>query len=144
MNLVTSAVTGISMIGVLYGSIVLSREIAKKKDKEAAISVALSQNEWELVFDSHSNPPRSKIMRFSTDGGILEGANMNESRWRVENGKLEFLNSNSIVFSRFSYDEKNQVFQNTNEEELLSLRDQYMKLRGNEGFGKVDGRPVLA
>jgi hypothetical protein len=69
---------------------------------------------------------RSKKMVFRQGGLIVEGNNKNEHSWRVVDNKLELLNLDGKVFSRFYYDKKDNIFKHTNEEDTLSIRGQYI------------------
>ncbi len=69
---------------------------------------------------------KTKIMRFGKDGKILEGQNDNESSWRIRNNFLEFLNSKYEVHSRFYYSPSDGRFYHTNDQDTLSIRNQYM------------------
>ena len=70
-------------------------------------------------------------MRFEEGGIISEGNNNNEYSWRVNNGLLELLNSETKVHSRFSYDPENNRFSHTNDPDTgstqkHSIKNQYM------------------
>jgi hypothetical protein len=69
-------------------------------------------------------------MRFSADGSIMEGANQNEASWRTRGGRLELLDSNGRVHSRFTYDGSSR-FSHTNDPDTGSItkhgiRDQFL------------------
>jgi len=69
---------------------------------------------------------KTKIVRFGTGGTILEGQNKNEASWRIRNELLEFLNSEGRVYSRFDYNQPDDRFENTNDTDTLSIRDQFI------------------
>jgi len=73
------------------------------------------------------NPPsRSKRMRFEHQGRIVEGNNRNEHSWRVVRGKLELLQLDGEVHSRFAFDHNAEIFKHTNDPDTHSIRDQFM------------------
>ncbi|MGA2532106.1 MAG: hypothetical protein ABSG19_03620 [Candidatus Aminicenantales bacterium] len=91
----------------------------------------LTSSRWILFY----NPPHGKkVMTFLSDGLVGEGQNRNESSWRVVGDKLEFLNSDGRVFSRFSLDSSQARWTHTNDPDTLSIRGQYIVLAtsGNE------------
>ena len=71
-------------------------------------------------------PNRSKRMRFEPDGRIVEGNNRNEHAWRVVDDKLELLQLDGQVHSRFIFDTESQTFTHTNDSDTLSIRDQFI------------------
>lgn len=87
---------------------------------------------WRLFF----NPKvpglhKSKIMRFGANGEITQGANQNEASWRIQQDRLELLDSASQVHSRFTYDRSKRRFSHTNDPDTGSItkhgiRDQYL------------------
>lgn len=78
---------------------------------------------FRLVF----NPPKySKRIVFAPNGMIVEGNNQNEHSWRLAAGKLELLQLNGLVHSRFSYYPTEGMFRHTNDTDTLSLRNQYI------------------
>jgi hypothetical protein len=104
----------------------LTERITRTKStipNEEIRSILLSRN-WRLYFNPATGG--SKRMQFAENGGILTGRNNNESNWRIHNGFLEILNSESRVFSRFYYSQKDERFYHTNDEDTLSIRDQYI------------------
>jgi hypothetical protein len=76
----------------------------------------------------HHNPDkgRSKIMLFGPDGKILEGNNRNESSWRISDGRLELVQADGKVHSRFAFHPGSNVFTHTNDSDTLSVRGQYL------------------
>ena len=66
-------------------------------------------------------------MSFGPNGQILEGNNKNEHSWRVRQGKLELLQLDKRVHSRFAFDAARLTFQHTNDPDTLSLRNQYLE-----------------
>ena len=85
-------------------------------------SILLSQA-FRLFF----NPPKlSKRMVFSSDGTISEGNNKNEHRWRIVGDKLELVQLDGKIHSRFYYDPSDSTFKNTNDSDTLSIRGQFI------------------
>lgn len=71
-------------------------------------------------------PNRSKRIRFEPEGRIVEGNNRNEHSWRIVGGKLELLQLDGRVHSRFVFDADSQTFKHTNDSDTLSIRDQFI------------------
>ncbi|MBZ9820621.1 TIR domain-containing protein [Mesorhizobium sp. CA4] len=69
-------------------------------------------------------PNRSKRIRFHEDGTIVEGNNKNEHAWRIVGNRLELVQLDGRVHSRFEYDPQNKMFRHTNDADTLSLRGQ--------------------
>ncbi len=79
------------------------------------------------VFRLFFNPPnRSKPITFEADGCVGEGRNKNEHSWRIQNNKLELIQEDGEVHSRFAYDPRTATFFHTNETDTLSLLNQYI------------------
>jgi hypothetical protein len=94
--------------------------------KNLSLAKLLSAEPWVLVFNPQA-PGGWKKISFEPDGTIGEGRNDNESRWRIQEGFLELLNSSGQIFSRFSYDKLEKIFNHTNDPDTLSLRNQVLK-----------------
>ena len=77
---------------------------------------------WLLYF---SPPSKFKRIVFYLNGQIGEGRNNNENAWRIVNDKLELLQSDGQVFSRFQFDIKQSRWTHTNDSDTKS-RDQYI------------------
>ncbi len=90
------------------------------------ISDAVRQRPYRLQFNPKKGRDGSKIIMFGPNGKILEGSNHNESSWRAHNGRLELLNSDGKVFSRFKFDLSTKLFLHTNESDTLSIKGQYL------------------
>lgn len=91
----------------------------------------LQAGQWRLFFNPKAGAGRSKIMRFGADGSIVIGANQNEASWRMRSGRLELLDSNGGVHSRFNYDATSRRFSHTNDPDTGSItkhgiRDQFL------------------
>lgn len=88
----------------------------------------LSQILRASPFRLFHNPERgaSKIMMFGPSERILEGANNNEHTWQLVNGKLELVQADGKVHSRFDYHPTSKVFTHTNDSDTLSKRGQFL------------------
>jgi hypothetical protein len=80
---------------------------------------------WVLVFRP---PDQFKPISFLSDGKVGDGQNQNEHTWRIRNGKLELLQEDGHVHSRFKFDKKTMRFTHTNELDTLSVRSQIIRL----------------
>jgi hypothetical protein len=79
------------------------------------------------AFRLYFNPPKlSKRMVFSPDGIISEGNNKNEHRWRIVGDKLELVQLDGKIHSRFYYDTSDSTFKHTNDSDTLSIRGQFI------------------
>lgn len=98
--------------------------VAVLEEKAAStIEAVLVAEPFRLFF----NPPsRSKRMRFEPNGRIVEGNNRNEHSWRVVANKLELLQLDGAIHSRFTFDRKAKIFKHTNDSDTKSIRDQFM------------------
>ena len=99
--------------------------------REEAIFSVLTRRAWVLVYNPtafHDSDRSSghKMMKFSENGEITTGKNLNESSWRTRSGFLEFLNHENSVYNRFSFDRKERRFESTNDDDTLAIRGQYM------------------
>lgn len=79
---------------------------------------------FRLFFNPRTK--RSKRMVFKPQGLIVEGNNKNEHSWRVSNGKLELIQLDGRVHSRFTYNKERGIFEHTNDPDTLSIWDQFM------------------
>ncbi|SDA56957.1 hypothetical protein SAMN03159475_1902 [Pseudomonas sp. NFPP33] len=103
---------------------VVAPQSATASDSE--ISEAIRRRPYRLQFNPKRGINGSKIMMFGPDGKILEGSNDNEFSWRTFNGRLEFLNKEGKVFSRFNFDPTSNLFLHTNDPDTLSIKGQYL------------------
>ncbi|HWA13643.1 MAG TPA: hypothetical protein VHA15_11160 [Burkholderiales bacterium] len=86
-------------------------------------SELLTTYRWVLVF----NPPhRLKPITFMPDGTVGEGRNNNEYMWRVSGDKLELVQADGRVHSRFAFNQRTTSFLHTNDADTLSIRGQYI------------------
>lgn len=89
-----------------------------------AIEAILQSGKFILVHNP--NKDSSKVMKFGKNGVIEEGGNKLENTWRVSDGVLEFVQEDGKVHSRFWYKSNSKMFINTDEDDTLSARGQYM------------------
>lgn len=115
------------------------QEFEKLNDELLKVkSSKLSESETEIVSDEvitkvirstpyrlYHNPrvgrTRSKTMLFGPEGSIIEGGNNSENSWKVSKGKLELLQSDGKVHTRFSYHPKTEVFTDTDDSDTESV-----------------------
>jgi hypothetical protein len=91
---------------------------------EATITSAILSTEYKFVFNPLNN--RSKTLSFLRDGSIGQGRNNNEASWRVTNGKLEILNSEGELYSRFALQPDGLSLQHTNDLDTQSIKGQFL------------------
>ena len=91
---------------------------------EEAIRSAIDSTTYKFVYNPATE--HSKTLTFLPNGNIGRGQNNNENRWRVANGRLEILDSQGTVYSRFTLLDDGISFHHTNEPDTRSLRGQYM------------------
>ncbi len=102
-------------------------EKIRKKDND--ISLKLTSQEWNLLFNPASNRvDNNKNVKFLENGNIQQigeskGQN-NETTWRIRDGLLEILNKDGKIFSRFRYNSDKDIFEHTNDDDTLSIRHQ--------------------
>ena len=63
-------------------------------------------------------------MTFLQDGTIGEGRHPNENTWRINDGRLELVESSGDVHSRFVFDKDHAKFTHTGEPDLKSVTGQ--------------------
>lgn len=68
----------------------------------------------------------NKRITFNADGTIGEGANSNESTWKVNFGRLKLFNGEGKLYSEFRWDQKEGKLLHTNDPKLPSVMGQYM------------------
>lgn len=93
---------------------------------QAEVMNAIMGVPYRLVFNPAKGKAGSKLMLFGPEGKIIEGSNSNESSWRVTDGKLELLQSDGLVHSRFNFDRPTKIFTHTNDNDTRSTRGQYL------------------
>ena len=99
-----------------------------RADYDDQVFDALVKGSWELEYNPSTK--KTKRISFQRGGTIGSGKNNNEYLWRIKNGKLEIINSDGMIFSRFKYNPSSQQFEHTNEEDTLSLRSQVIRPGG--------------
>jgi hypothetical protein len=100
--------------------------ISSAEVSDSEIADAIKRRPYRLQFNPKKGRDGSKIIMFGPEGKILEGSNDNENSWRARNGRLELLNSDGKVFSRFKLDPPTNLFLHTNESDTLSIKGQYL------------------
>ena len=90
----------------------------------SSLEALLISRPYRLCFNPKSGA--GKRMMFAPGGVILEGNNRNENSWRVTRKKLELLQLDGRVFSRFNYDGAADRWVHTNEEDTISIKGQYL------------------
>lgn len=93
---------------------------------EVEITTALLKTPYRLVFNPSKGTDGTKLMLFGRDGQILEGKNHNEHTWRVRDGKLELMQEDGKLHSRFHFDLPTNRFIHTNDTDTRSTRNQYL------------------
>lgn len=123
------------ILGALFYALYFRPKLRQSRDaaaqREADVLSVLTSQPWLLVFNpiSYEQTKRqhgSKDIVFLSDGQIGKGRNHNENTWRLNAGYLELLDGNGRIFSRFTYDAMKERFIHTNDEDLQSIRNQYM------------------
>lgn len=110
----------------LQAELLRARSSTLKEDhaviiEEAALDTILRTRPFRLYHNPKLGRDRSKTMMFGPGGKILEGGNKQESSWRLANGKLELLQSDGQVHTRFSYDPRVMLFIDTNDSDTRSI-----------------------
>jgi hypothetical protein len=81
---------------------------------------------YRLYFNPAMGAKASKVMQFGRLGTIINGKNNNEHSWKVKDGKLELLENDGKLHSRFDFDSERGIFIHTNDSDTKSIRSQYM------------------
>lgn len=111
--------------------VLLYQKLIKVEDED--ITSILQGSRYRLYYNPKRGAQASKIMTFGDNSRILEGQNQNEYSWRIEDGKLEFIQKDGAVHSRFSYGSRNRIFNSTNDPDTPSTRDQYLVPEEDDG-----------
>ena len=85
----------------------------------------LLTRDWVLV---HNPPHGFKRITFLTDGRVGEGRNQNENTWRIKDELLELVQEDGRTHSLFEFDSRLRRFDNTNDPDTPSNRNQYIHL----------------
>lgn len=114
----------------LYLGIQVRLLINKRRKESQNTERLLTSFEWKMVFNP-DHPRGSKILTFLTEidpsNGRLqigEGKNNNETTWSADRDILEIFNHKNELFSRFKYNKNIDEFENTNDDDTLSIRNQ--------------------
>jgi hypothetical protein len=79
-------------------------------------------------------------MMFGPAGKILEGANNNEHSWQVVDGKLELVQADGRVHTRFTYHPRGQLFIDTNDSDTGSrIKRKFMIPEQDAANASADG-----
>jgi hypothetical protein len=101
------------------------KTLATDKHDSASLERLLMERPYRLVFNPKSKA--AKRIVFGSGGIISEGNNRNEHKWRLSGTKLELLQLDGKVFSRFAYDAGADKWKHTNETDTLSIKGQYLE-----------------
>lgn len=104
--------------------------VGSQASEEMGLQTFLISKPFRLYYKP-SVPEGHKRMVFAPDGKITEGVDDNEHTWRLRNQKLEFVHKDGHLFSRFAYDPKTRIFNNTGDADTKCRRQQYMKVDDN-------------
>jgi len=85
----------------------------------------LHKQKFRFFHNPGVGPKRNKLITFLANGEVGEGANNNEFKWQVDGGKLELLQRDGKVHSRFYYLPKSKFFLHTGDSDLRSAPGQY-------------------
>jgi TRAP-type C4-dicarboxylate transport system permease small subunit len=114
-------------VGSLIAIIIALRNILLYQNRSDVprrdLEEVITGTRFRLVYKP---PDGSKIITFASQGKIIDGHNENETTWRLNGDKLEILNCQDKVFSRFRYDARTRTFMHTGDADTLSLKNQYI------------------
>ncbi len=109
------------------------RELDRRSDKRVSSTYSdkkliefLVMGAFRLYHNPAAGMERSKIIRFDRSGRISRGRNSNEHSWRVENGRLELVQADGEVHSRFHYIPESKIFLLTGDSDLKSAPGQFI------------------
>lgn len=95
----------------------------KSTDVSDHIRKELLRRRFRLYFNpAASGKSKSKVMLFGPDGEIIKGGNKNESRWRIIDGFLEFVDAEGAAHSRFHYSQAEDTFRQIDSPESGSMK----------------------
>lgn len=100
------------------------------RSTEARLRELLLKGRFRFVFNPATGG--SKRVTFLANGQIGEGRNDNEATWRISDGRLEILNAQGALYSRFILLDDNASLHHTNDPDTISLRGQYLKLEQSQ------------
>ena len=84
------------------------------------ISKIIRTRPYRLFHNPEVGRSRSKMMMFGPSGKIIEGGNNNENSWTIKDGKLELVQADGKVHTRFTYHPKTHMFLDTNDDDTGS------------------------
>lgn len=93
---------------------------------DSELKELLETGRFRLFHNPSVGPERAKTITFAPDGNVLEGRNKNEHRWRVSNSRLELLQADGKVHSRFYFMPESRIFLHTGDSDTRSARGQYI------------------
>lgn len=103
---------------------------AASRDRAAVSDIDLRRiivgRRFRLYHNPKIGPERSKTITFDPNGTLGIGANSNEHAWRIKHGKLEIVQADGRVHSRFNYLPDSDLFVHTGEKDTKSARGQYI------------------
>jgi hypothetical protein len=86
----------------------------------------LLSKKFRLFHNPSIGPERSKPIKFEAEGKITVGGNNLEHTWRISRGKLELIQADGKVHSRFFFLPDSQIFVHTGDKDTKSARGQYI------------------
>ena len=110
----------------LLGARSVSTAHSSQPLSDEELASVLRSSPYRLFHNPERGRKSSKTMMFGPSGRILEGSNENEHTWRIVNGKLELLQADGKVHSRFQFHPTSKVFTHTNDQDTLSKRGQFL------------------
>jgi hypothetical protein len=119
LSAIIFSVLHMSLIAFLY-KLFQPKPLVLMNQSSDLFNILISHH-WVLVF---SPPDQSKPISFLPNGTVGDGRNQNEHTWRIQKGKLELLQEDGRVHSRFNFDKKAISFTHTNEPDTLSIKSQ--------------------
>lgn len=112
---IKSKASSLSGIGVTQGT--------SNQGVEDQIRGAMLGSEFRLFYNPKvPGLSKTKIMRFGLNGEIIEGKNQNENTWRIRGERLELVDSEGLVHSRFTYYPEEGRFSQENDPDSGSMR----------------------
>jgi hypothetical protein len=100
----------VAALGPACNKIRRAMGISPVRRRSATDREIMEQALLNTIYKLFFRDDRAKIVRFLPDGEIADGKNNNEHSWRIEKGKLELLNSNGEIHSRFRFDPASKQF----------------------------------
>ncbi|WP_457153134.1 TIR domain-containing protein, partial [Mesorhizobium sp. P5_C1] len=105
----------------------IKKAVVPPSDQKPAVAGDIRSLLLGQAYRLFFNPPnRSKRIRFHDNGMIVEGNNKNEHAWRIVRNRLELIQLDGQVHSRFEYDPAKKIFNHTNDSDTPSIRGQFI------------------